>query len=212
MTTTHDAQGVLAIWNDVEEGRESEFESWYKNEHLPERLAVPGFRLGRRFEALAGAPRYFCYYLTDSPDVLTSAAYLERLNHPTTWTRSIMSRGFINMNRTVCRRAQRHGALFGSIAVTVRLNQPSDRIPALDRLAAVDGVARCELWTAVDTGQRIAAEEALRGRDARIAACALVEVLRSSDAERLHDRLAREFEGVAEIGTYRLLCELERSG
>jgi hypothetical protein len=212
MPTTHDAQGVLAIWNDVPEGREAEFESWYKNEHLPERLAVPGFRLGRRFEAVSGAPRYFCYYLTDSPDVLTSAPYIERLNHPTTWTRSIMMGGFVNMNRTVCRRAQRHGALFGSIAVTVRLGKPPTQVPALDGLAGADGVARCELWTAVDTGGGVAAEEALRGRDARIAACVMVETLRPSDAERVHGRLEREFDGVAEIGVYRLLCELESSG
>ena len=38
-----------------------------------ERIAVPGFLLGRRYEAVRGAPRYFCFYLTQSPDVLKSA-------------------------------------------------------------------------------------------------------------------------------------------
>ena len=79
------------IWNDVVPGRESDFENWYQTEHLPERLAVSGFRLGRRWEAIATQPRYFCSYLVDGPDVLSSAAYIHRLNNPTAWTRRIMS-------------------------------------------------------------------------------------------------------------------------
>ena len=98
-----EAQGVLAIWHDIRDGREADFEFWYRNEHFPERLGVPGFRMGRRFEAVSGAPHYFCYYLTETPDVLTSGAYIERLNHPTPLTRSMMSDAFLDMNRTVCR-------------------------------------------------------------------------------------------------------------
>ena len=33
-------------------GREAEFEAWFQQEHLAERLAVPGFLLGRRHEIL----------------------------------------------------------------------------------------------------------------------------------------------------------------
>ena len=76
-----DAEGVLAIWNDIREGRESEFEFWYNNEHFPERLAVPGFRVGRRYEAISEGPRSLVYYITDTPEVLRSAAYVERLNN-----------------------------------------------------------------------------------------------------------------------------------
>ena len=48
---------------------------------------MPGFLLGRRYEAVSGQPRYFNFYLTQSADVLKSAAYLERLDHPTPMTR-----------------------------------------------------------------------------------------------------------------------------
>jgi hypothetical protein len=209
--THHEAQGVLAIWNDIREGREADFESWYKFEHFPERLAVPGFRIGRRYEAITGAPRYFCYYLTDTPDVLTSAAYIERLNNPTPLTRSMMSDAFQNMVRTVCRRTHRLGTLAGALCVTARFHDPGGHVaalPMLEPLSRQDGIARCELWSAADQGGEAAAEEKLRGGDRKIAACATVETLRASDAERAQDALRREFGNTADIGIYRLLCEI----
>lgn len=204
-------QGVLAIWNDVRDGRAADFEFWYRGEHFPERLAVPGFRIGRRFEAVAGAPHYFCYYLTDTPEVLTSAAYIERLNNPTPLTRTMMSEVFLSMNRTVCRRIRRFGDLAGALCVTARFQEPIDQpkiLPMLETLARAEGTARCELWAAVDRQDQIAAEEKLRGGDAKIAACVMVETLRLSDAERVRDELEREFGAAAETGIYGFLCQL----
>jgi hypothetical protein len=210
MATADEAQGVLAIWNDISAGRESDFESWYKEEHFLERLAVPGFRLGRRYEAVSGTPRYFCCYLTDTPDVLTSAPYLERLNHPTPRTRAMMTDAFRNMHRTICRRVQRLGTSSGALSVTARFHEPMDHVQALamlDPLARADGIARCELWSAADSGRSIAVEETLRGGDRKIAGCMVVETLRLSDAERVYDQLGRELGASADIGIYRL-CEL----
>ena len=209
-----DAQGVLAIWNDIREGRTEEFEFWFKSEHLVERLAVPGFRLGRRYEAIAGAPRYFVFYLTDTPGVLTSAPYLARLNDPTPLTRSVMTHGFVNMNRTVCRRAARFGALWGAVSVTARFDRPLDpsRVsPFLERMAGEEGIARCELWSSEERGGEAAVEERLRGGDRKIAACIWVDALREADAERVRTALMREFGAAADTGVYRLLCESTRS-
>ena len=206
-----EAQGVLAIWHDIRDGREADFEFWYKNEHFPERLAVPGFRSGRRYEAVSGAPGYFCYYLTETPGVLNSAAYIERLNNPTPLTRVMMSDAFLNMNRTVCQRTRRYGNLSGALCVTARFQDPADRVaasPMLETIADAEGIARCELWSAVDQQDAVAAEERLRGGDRRIAACAMVETLRLSDAERVGGEMKREFGGAADIGIYRLLCQL----
>ena len=36
-------QAVLAFWHDVAPGGEAEFDQWHLREHIPERLAVPGF-------------------------------------------------------------------------------------------------------------------------------------------------------------------------
>jgi hypothetical protein len=206
-----DAAGVLAIWNDIRAEREADFDFWFKSEHFAERLSVPGFRLGRRFEALAGDPRYFVYYLTDSPDVLTSPAYLERLNNPTPLTRVMMTEAFENMSRTLCRRIERHGTLSGAICVTARFDTLPDRrtlAPWLDLHASADGVVRCELWSSIEREQPVAEEERLRGGDRKIAACLVIQTLREGDAGRVSAGLSRDFGASAEIGVYRLLSEI----
>ena len=115
--------GILAIWNDCRAGHEAEFEAWFQGEHLLERLAVPGFLFGRRHEAISGSNAYFNFYLTESPAVLTSKAYLERLDNPTPMTHTVMSEVFINMNRTVCHRTVRRGAFRGAASI------PPMRVP-----------------------------------------------------------------------------------
>ena len=53
--------------------------------------------------------------------VLKSAAYLERLDHPTPMTRKVMSEIFKDMIRTVCHRTLRLGAMRGAAAVTLAI-------------------------------------------------------------------------------------------
>jgi len=113
--------GVLAVWNDCEEGSEETYESWYQTEHLPERLGVPGFKRGRRYQALEGSPEFFTWYEVESPSVLRSAEYINCLSNPTPWTKQIMSGVFLNASRTVCKRHIITGELFGSFALTIRL-------------------------------------------------------------------------------------------
>jgi hypothetical protein len=73
--------------------------------------------MGRRHEVVSGQPRYFNFYVTQSAEVLKSAAYLDRLDNPTPMTRMVMSEIFKNMIRTVCHRTFRRGALRGTGAV-----------------------------------------------------------------------------------------------
>src|SRR6185436_2635761 len=121
--------GILAIFNNVASGREAEFEEWFQHEHLAERIAVPGFLLGRRHEAVSGQPRFFNFYLVQSVEVLNSAAYLGRLDTPTPMTRVIMSEVFKDMIRTVCHRVYRLGAMRGTGVVTVRFaERPAEAV------------------------------------------------------------------------------------
>jgi hypothetical protein len=202
--------GILAIWNDCRVGRETEFEAWFQGEHLLERLAVPGFVYGRRHAAISGSAGFFNYYLTESPEVLTSKAYLERLNNPTPMTRKVMSEIFINMNRTVCHRTLRFGAFRGAFAVTARFNDTPE-IGALtsliETLVQDAGAAAAEIWTAVDpAGQPVSMEEKLRGGDKKIKACLMVDALRQGDAEKLGEHLSKELAG-ADVGVFRVLCQ-----
>jgi len=205
------APGILAIWNDVRPGREADFETWFQGEHLTERLAVPGFRFGRRHEAITGTPRFFVFYVTDGPEVLTSKPYLERLDNPTPMTRTIMSEVFMNMNRTLCRRVARRGNFRGAYAVSMRFEEtPTEAamVPLMDELAKDTAIATVELWIAADAGgQPVSMEEKLRGGDRKIKACLIVDTLRQPPAEALGVRMAKQFPG-GEIGVFRVLCHL----
>jgi hypothetical protein len=203
--------GILAIFNNVAPGREAEFEAWFQHEHLAERIAVPGFLVGRRHEAVAGEPHYFNFYVTTSSAILKSPAYLDRLDHPTAMTRTVMSEIFKDMIRTVCDRVFRRGILRGTGVVTVRFAQRPDEAllqATIERLIREPAVACGEIWLAADKREfPISMEERLRGGDRRIEACLVVETLRLPDAERIAVSLAAAFPNAA-IGVYRLLCDI----
>jgi hypothetical protein len=203
--------GILAIFNNVTPGREAEFEEWFQHEHLAERIAVPGFLIGRRHEAVSGQPRYFNYYVTQSVGVLKSAAYIGRLDDPTPMTRMVMSEIFKDMNRTVCHRTFRLGAMRGTGVVAVRFGErptESALVATIETLMQDKAVACGEIWQAADPLDfPISMEERLRGGDRKIAACLLMETLRVPEAEQIAVALSNDFSG-AEIGVYRLLCEI----
>jgi hypothetical protein len=207
--------GILAIFNNVAPGREAEFEAWFQHEHLAERIGVPGFLLGRRHEAVAGAPRYFNFYLTTSSAILKSPAYLERLDHPTAMTRTVMSDIFKDMIRTVCDRVFRRGFLRGIGVVTVRFGQRPEETALraeIERLIRDPAVACGEIWLAADKREfPVSMEERLRGGDRRIEGCLLVETLRLADAETVAASLAATFPNT-EISVYRLLCDIRADG
>lgn len=205
--------GILAIWNDCRAGREAEFDAWFQGEHLLERLAVPGFLFGRRHQAISGSAGYFNFYLVESPDVLTSKPYLERLDNPTPMTRKIMSEVFLNMNRTVCRRTIRRGGFRGAFAMAVRFNEAPDArglTTLLETLVRDPAVAGGEVWIALDpAGMPVSMEEKLRGGDRKIKGCLMVDTLHQADAEAMGARLSQQFSG-AEVGVFRVLCQLGR--
>ena len=205
--------GVLAIWNDCRAGHEAEFDAWFQGEHLLERLAVPGFLFGRRHQSISGSSGHFTFYLVESPDVLTSRPYLERLDNPTPMTRKIMSEVFLNMNRTVCHRTLRRGGFRGAFAVTARFDQSPNNsalTTLLDELLRDTNVASGEIWIALDpAGMPVSMEEKLRGGDKKIKGALLAETLRQRDAELLGEKLRKEFPA-ADVGVFRVLCQLGR--
>jgi hypothetical protein len=79
--------GLLMVWADVPADKEPDFNRWYNEEHLAERLAVPGFLSGARYEAVKGGPKHLAVYELESPAVLESAAYKKVQQNPTPWTK-----------------------------------------------------------------------------------------------------------------------------
>lgn len=86
--TAKSAKGLLLVMVDVAPEHEEELNRWYDQEHIPERMAIPGFLRARRFVALEGRPKYLALYDLENADVLQSKEYRYRLNQGATeWTR-----------------------------------------------------------------------------------------------------------------------------
>jgi hypothetical protein len=128
-------RALLAFTHDVTPGHEGEWTEWHDREHVPERLAVPGFLRFRRYVALDPGRRFFYFYETEAETVLQSPAYLERLAHPTPWTRQCMQY-VCNNTRTACRVVTTLGRGVGAVSALSELGPARGRGGELRRWLA----------------------------------------------------------------------------
>jgi len=162
-------KGVLAIWNGIAAEAEADFVAWHIGEHIPERVAVPGFLRGRRYVAERGTPKYFNFYETETPEVLVSPDYLARLNAPSPWTQRVV-RHFRETSRTICHVAQSRGLGDGAFVATLRLAASGERAAfiarlgmMMDELQAAPSIVAVHLLEGQGGGGGATAEKALRG-------------------------------------------------
>jgi hypothetical protein len=181
--------GALLLLFDVAEGAIVEHDEWHTREHLPERVAVPGFRRGTRWIAREGSPRYCVIYDVDDPAVLDSTAYRERLDHPTPWTAAMM-KAYLGMRRTLCRVVAGEGEALGGYALVIAHAPAQGRAASLRQrvideampaVAAASGVASWRLYENALPAP-MTHEQSIRGRDASVPAAL---VLTGHDADAL---------------------------
>ncbi|MQG03493.1 MAG: hypothetical protein FI713_07200, partial [SAR202 cluster bacterium] len=86
MTKTR-GTGMLAVWCDIPKTVENEFNRWYNEEHVYERLSVPGVLSAARYESVVSGPKHLAVYELESPDVLKSDEYLNLRNNPSDWSK-----------------------------------------------------------------------------------------------------------------------------
>lgn len=115
-------RAAVALWYDVPAEARAEWEDWHTHEHMPERLAIPGFLRGSRW---VSGQAYFGLYEARSLGVLTSGPYMRSLNNPTPWSRQMMPHHH-RMVRSVCRVRASAGAGLAGFLATVRFS-PSGR-------------------------------------------------------------------------------------
>lgn len=116
--------GAVAIWHDIAPEGLAEFYAWHGQEHMPERVSIPGFRSGRRFVSIADDLQFFNLYETDSLEVVLGPHYKARLDHPTVRTLSAV-RHFRQVARSLCRVMVNHttsqaGVAQGGLIATLR--------------------------------------------------------------------------------------------
>ena len=169
-------RAVLAFWHDIEAGGDDDFNHWHTAEHIPERVGIPGFLRGRRYEVVGTGPRYFNLYETDDLAVLGSAAYVERLQHPTPWTQRALPL-FRDSKRTACRTVLSLGAGVGGVLATLDLAPAAGRadelrawltgtaLPALKGWPTMAGAHLCEADAAVTQVKSTTAEGSLQDRN-----------------------------------------------
>lgn len=184
--------GVVAIWHDLLPEAKDEFYEWHNREHMPERLGIPGFRRGRRYIVVRGAPEYFNLYEADSPDVLRGPDYLQRLNAPTPWTRQVVT-SFRAVARGICRVLYSAGVGQGGAMLTLRFGVgPGAEESAVRLLSqallpnAVDrhGVAGVHLCRADVEGSRLETAER-RARAGETAIPDWIVMIEGNDAQTI---------------------------
>ncbi len=212
--------GAIIIWNDIAPEGRDEFYDWHLNEHIPERLSVPGFLRGSRYIALSGdtKPEFLTLYITRDETIATSAAYLERLNMPTPWTKSATAH-FRNTSRALTRAIFSRGPGAGGVMGTLRFDgsdtgragaalvgrhmQTMERIAQMPRIS---GAHAC--MTDVSASGAKTAES--RGRTDILAAPCGAVLIEGCDAPAIIDAMGELQDSLQlskasmQIGTYRL--------
>lgn len=88
-------RAIMAVTMAVKPENDEEFNRWYNEEHVPERLECPGFVVARRFKAVEGefehqeALNYLAIYELESLDALKGELYMTRAANHTEWTKRI---------------------------------------------------------------------------------------------------------------------------
>ena len=172
-----EGQGAVAIWHDIAPEGRSQFYAWHGQEHMPERVAIPGFIRGRRWIAIDADREFFNLYETSDAGVVKSPAYKARLDAPTPWTLRTVAH-FRKVARALCTvAASSTGAgpisADGGTLATIRYALPTDQIAAhlrdvretlLPALVATEGIAAVHLIAAdLEASGYVNAEQRTRG-------------------------------------------------
>jgi hypothetical protein len=190
---------AVLIWNDVAPEGRAQFYEWHDKEHIAERLALPGFRRGRRLRKPGHTPEWLTIYEADDVSALVSPEYLARLNAPSAGTSATLQY-FRNTSRAVCRVAHSVGSSTGGHLLTLRLDVDAARVDALfrylredafPRLMARTGILACHLFAADASASHVdTTESSTRAFDVP----SWVLVCEASTAEAAN-QAARAFDG-----------------
>jgi hypothetical protein len=99
MMSAKKGRGLLMVYTDVPAEHEDEFNRWYNEEHIAERLSIPAVLNAARYVAVRGGPKYLACYELDEPGAYFSDPWQHYLNNPTAWSQrmspDVIGRNFI---------------------------------------------------------------------------------------------------------------------
>jgi hypothetical protein len=187
-------EAAMLLLFDIASDAIAEHDDWHTHEHLPERLAIPGFLRGTRWIATHGAPRYMVVYEVAELATLTSAPYLARLNAPSAWTTRMMPH-YRGMRRGFCTVTASVGLGVGNAARLVRFKPRGGDGASLRRwlveewlppLPSIPGVGSAHLLKGAATPP-MTAEQRIRGADAVVEGVEGAVIVTGYRADALRD-------------------------
>ena len=167
---TKEAKGLLAIWADVDEDYRIEYQKWHNCQHMIERVSIPGFQVGRRYQGIGEAPDFLMYYETDDSKVMAGGSYMHAINHPTPWTREAIThlKNIVRSIYSLMSSAGQKAPTEACYLFLIRFNlKPGDenkliqwfKEEHLSRVTAIPGVYRARLYEMDDDVSSISTEE-----------------------------------------------------
>jgi hypothetical protein len=220
MPQTSPTTALLCIWHDVEADYDQEYLRWHSFEHLPERLALPGFVSAQRYELIDGPGQQFCCFLdVESLAAFHSAAYQARLDDPTEWTRRLMPR-YTRVQRALCEKRWEIGCGSSGTIACVRVAGSGDASSCADLEAACidlyvnQHILRARLGELDQAVTGLDSEEKRLRRTEDSGGYGLTLLVDALSAKSLHAAMA-SFAALLtgrglrfEISSYRLSCSL----
>lgn len=208
---------MLAIWSDIARENETDYLHWLTREHTSERVSTPGFIAVRVFRSdHADIRRYLICYDLEAPDVVSSPAYVAKLNKPTPWSARTMPllSGFRRGGGSLRGRA---GIGQGGIIAPVVFPDdcPANMDEILNALSRRDAICAASfLEVDGDKTSVKTREKSMRANDQSFAGVLLVEGLREADVtaamavlrQLLRQNTSAPFDGVL----YRQIFSLHR--
>ena len=202
--------GLLAIWNNANKNFLNEYEEWYNNEHLFERLSVQNINFARRFKSLTSNYNYFTSYEAKTSDTFFSAEYINKLNNPTKKTKFVMEFVFRDMSRTVFERQVINGSIRGAFCLIIAIKDKLKKevLIEYEKKNRSRNQVYSEIWLSRELNKfEISKEENLRGKDNKFESCLYIEFCNENNSIVSMQNAEKNFKN-AEIGTYKLMSYL----
>jgi hypothetical protein len=134
MASENQAHGIMVIWHDVASGFVDDYLNWHTCEHMPERIAIPGFLRGRRGHSPESPLHpYITLYESDDAGTFGSPEYFARLNTPTAWSQRLHRR-ITNFIRGACEIIVSRGVGLSAHTLSVRVglgSKSGEEVPAI---------------------------------------------------------------------------------
>lgn len=135
-------KGVMINWTNVAPEHRPAYEAWQCGEHMPGRVAIPGFLRGRRYFGEQSERQFLTLYEVADISVLTGADYMAKANSPSPLTRQTTP--FVRDSiRGISRVRASFGQGMGGAALTLRFDPAPGRESELERFLVNEALPAC---------------------------------------------------------------------